>query len=70
MASSQITAGQKFHQEREAKERANCPACIARRLHTPDEELNHPYRKHGISDGHPSRADLAPSWNPGAEGRA
>lgn len=60
----------KFHTEREARERASCPACIEKRLHTEQEWKNHPYRGHGISDGKPSREDLAPSWNPGAGRRA
>lgn len=37
-------AAQKFHDRREALERASCKACVEKRLHTSEENKNHPYR--------------------------
>ena len=34
---------------RETKERATCPACIAKRPHTPEDWANHPGAGHGYT---------------------
>jgi hypothetical protein len=45
----------------------NCPACIDKRLHTPEDWAHHPYATHGYVSGHGwTHPDLAPDAQAGA----